>query len=267
MTTATANTIRLQDAARVEWHGHWASPWCGMCLDYAAEKGVHLDMERRDRGEIAALTGQPRMPAVILTLEGGDRVCLSESTRIIELLDRSYPPPQYASGWSDDPGLRAQQELMEHAIGAIHLQLLDVATQELGPQGSMPALLENILAEQGRIFGAINQLAEGASPFFFGALPSVLDYQIFHAEPFNRCIVAAMRLGKRSPESFPPWVPKMPILALLGDPDFTKMPDVDQPPQGDAYLQWRNAVDDRREAHGLRRGTFWQKQLPNLEAT
>lgn len=266
MTTATANTIRLQEAARVEWHGHWASPWCGMCIDYAVEKGVTLPMEMRDRAEMTRLTGQPRMPAVILYMADDSRVCLSESTRIIELLDRSYPPPEYFYGWSADPIVRAQQELMEHGIGAMHAQVLDTAAQALGPDGDTPALLENALAEQGRILAAINQLAESAAPFLFGTEPSVLDYQIFHAAPFNRCIAEALQLGKRNPEGFAGFVPKMPLLATLGDPDFRKVPDPAHPPQVDAYLAWRDAVDDRREAHGLRRGVVWQKLLGAMEA-
>lgn len=265
MSTLTPDTIRLQDAERVEWHGHWASPWVGTCLDYAAEKGVALEpMDMRDRAEMTEITGQPRMPAVIMYLPGGERVCLSESTRIIELLDRSYPPPEYFSGWSADPTVRARQELIEHAIGAVHQQVLDAAMRELGPKGETPALLENALAEQRRVFDAINRLAQGAAPFLFGDTPGVVDYQIFHAEPFNRCITGALQLGKRDPDAFAALAPKMPLLAMLGDADFSRLPDMPLPAQGEAYLAWRTAVDDRREANGLRRGCLWQKMLAGL---
>ena len=267
MSTPTVHTIRLQDAASVEWHGHWASPWVGMCIDYAAEKGVQLEpMTMRDREEMTEITGQPRMPAVIMTMADGSRVCVSESTRIIELLDRSYPAPEHFCGWSDDAATRARQELIEHGVGAIHQQVLETAQQELGPNGCMPALLDNALAEQVRIFDAINRLAEGAAPFLFGAQPSVVDYQVFHAEPFNRCITGGMLLAKRDRAKFDELASKMPILAMLGDADFSKVPDVHLLAQGDAYLRWREVVDDRREANGLRRGCLWQKTWSQMNA-
>lgn len=265
MMTETAATVRLQDAVRVEWHGHWASPWVGMCLDYAAEKGIQLEpMAMRDRAEITQMTGQPRMPAVIMHLADGGRVCLSESTRIIELLDRSYPPPAHFAGWSADPALRARQELIEHGVGAIHEQVLTAAQRELGPEGEMPALLENALAEQARIFDAINRLAEAAAPFLFGEAPSVVDYQIFHAEPFNRVIRAGLELGRQDRDAFSALAAKAPLLLLLSEADFTRLPATRAPAQGAAYLAWREVVDSRRAATGRRRGCLWQKLLAGL---
>lgn len=248
----------------MRWHGHWASPWCGLCIDYAAEKGVTLEMEMMDRDEVTRLAGQPRMPTAILTMPDELLVCVSESTRVIDLLDRSYPPPEYFYGWSVDSRVRGQQQLMEHGLGAMHQQVLDTAAAELSPQGMMPALLENALAELVRVLEAVQSLAGGASPFFFGDEPTVVDYQAFHVIPFNRCLAGALLLGKRDCAAFAQFATRMPVLALLGDPDFSRLPDFTPPAESDAYLRWRDTMDDRREGNGLRRGCLWQKALPTL---
>jgi len=265
MTNWNSPEMRLQDAAKVEWHGHWASPWVGLCLDYAAEKGVQLEnMTMRDRGEINEITGQPRMPAVMMTRDDGSLACLSESTRIIDLLDRSYPAPEYFVGWSADPVVRAQQRLIEHGVGAIHQQVLDVAGRELREQQQMPADLVNTLAEQATMLASMVALADTSTPFFFGDAPSVVDYQVFNVEPFNRFIRHGLMLGKHNRELFDQVAPKAPLLLLLGDCDFSKLHDIETPPQTEAYLAWRERVDDRREANGLRRGCIWQKLVKQV---